>query len=523
MTTTDRQALSRSCDVVIVGGGVAGFYTAWRLLQENPDQSITVLESSQRLGGRLYSEKAPGFSSVCVEHGGMRYSRQHQLLSALVGYLKLPTAPYSSVLDGFNPIFLRGSRTSLKGLESGDDVPFLLPSYLKSHQPGSVIPEAVMAFLAKRNLEIGKDMSLLDILKSVDFDGRDFEDISFLDFLALICEDEMFEYYNSVHGYWVDTHKNVSAYELLSGFLPFVSDAETITLRDGMQALPCTLASLAIELGCQVEQGSSVRQITAEGDSLTVSGTRDQTSFMLRASRVVLTLPPNRLRELEGLEALAPALHASLSKVIEIPAIKTHFSYSTAWWSSMGIVGGEARTDLPLRQCLYMGSDAQREGKSTAAAPDAGPAMLLACYTDSDASDFWRRQPDAQSDPDDLAGPADPALRCGRSHRLKLMEQLSRLHGRELPAPIWSSSCDWTKQPSGVATHIWRVGANSAKTLPLIRHPNPSLPLYVCGEAFSQEQGWVNGALRSAEALLRGPFGLARPSWCPAGAPVDTL
>jgi hypothetical protein len=32
--------------------------------------------------------------------------------------------------------------------------------------------------------------------------------------------------------------------------------------------------------------------------------------------------------------------------------------------------------------------------------------------------------------------------------------------------------------------------------------------LYTCGEAYSDQQGWVNGALRSAELVLTGGFGL---------------
>jgi lysine 2-monooxygenase len=32
------------------------------------------------------------------------------------------------------------------------------------------------------------------------------------------------------------------------------------------------------------------------------------------------------------------------------------------------------------------------------------------------------------------------------------------------------------------------------------------LPVFVCGEAFSNQQGWAEGALQSAECLLRENF-----------------
>src|ERR671918_2626893 len=41
--------------VVVIGGGVAGLTTAYRLLQGDPELSVTVLEAADRPGGRLTS------------------------------------------------------------------------------------------------------------------------------------------------------------------------------------------------------------------------------------------------------------------------------------------------------------------------------------------------------------------------------------------------------------------------------------------------------------------------------------
>jgi hypothetical protein len=36
-----------------------------------------------------------------------------------------------------------------------------------------------------------------------------------------------------------------------------------------------------------------------------------------------------------------------------------------------------------------------------------------------------------------------------------------------------------------------------------MKRPFPKDNLFICGEAYSREQGWVEGALRSAEMVLR--------------------
>ena len=57
-------------DVVIVGGGVGGLYTAWRLMKST-DLTIAVLEASDRFGGRFHTVSMPG--GFPADLGAMRY------------------------------------------------------------------------------------------------------------------------------------------------------------------------------------------------------------------------------------------------------------------------------------------------------------------------------------------------------------------------------------------------------------------------------------------------------------------
>ena len=54
-------SITPDIDVAIVGGGVSGIYSGWRLLTADNKRKVTVFEGSDRIGGRLLSARPPGF------------------------------------------------------------------------------------------------------------------------------------------------------------------------------------------------------------------------------------------------------------------------------------------------------------------------------------------------------------------------------------------------------------------------------------------------------------------------------
>ena len=62
--------------------------------------------------------------------------------------------------------------------------------------------------------------------------------------------------------------------------------------------------------------------------------------------------------------------------------------------------------------------------------------------------------------------------------------------------------------PAGVTADFGAVMAR-------MRRPLLDESIYVCGEAYSNAQGWIEGALQTAEHVLEQEFKLARPDWLP--------
>ena len=48
--------LTKNTDILIVGAGVAGLYTAYRLLEQNSKKKVVILDRLNRTGGRLDSD-----------------------------------------------------------------------------------------------------------------------------------------------------------------------------------------------------------------------------------------------------------------------------------------------------------------------------------------------------------------------------------------------------------------------------------------------------------------------------------
>jgi len=81
-----------------------------------------------------------------------------------------------------------------------------------------------------------------------------------------------------------------------------------------------------------------------------------------------------------------------------------------------------------------------------------------------------------------------------------------------IPEPLEAAFFDWGDDPYGGAVHFWNPGYKSSEVLDAMIQPIDGVPCYICGEAYSTNQTWVEGAFQTAELVLR-KFGIQEPSW----------
>ena len=92
--------------------------------------------------------------------------------------------------------------------------------------------------------------------------------------------------------------------------------------------------------------------------------------------------------------------------------------------------------------------------------------------------------------------------------------QLAEMHDLDfVPSPYSAAYMDWGDDPYGGGWNSWNIGVQAESVSRAIVQPEAEEPVYICGEAYSHYQGWVEGALATAEDMLQNRFGVPSPSW----------
>jgi hypothetical protein len=151
--------------------------------------------------------------------------------------------------------------------------------------------------------------------------------------------------------------------------------------------------------------------------------------------------------------------------------------------------------------------------------------MLMASYDDGANIGYWDglrpRRHQAWQAGKEVAAPEDPYLgdapagsdpwsryRPSRPMVEEVNRQLGLIHGLSYRPDVRNAAFrDWGDDPFGGGWNSWNIGVRSPAVKQQIVQPYAGRPLHICGEAYSDAQGWVEGALQTADLMLA-KFGL---------------
>ncbi|MDQ3279930.1 MAG: FAD-dependent oxidoreductase [Acidobacteriota bacterium] len=536
-------------DIAIVGGGVSGAYSAWRLQQElGAEARIALFEYSNRIGGRLFTVTLPGLPNVKAEIGGMRYiPSQHPTVTNLINHLKLPTKNFPMGAPDpqgskCNLFYLRGKHLRLHELNDPDKVPYnmawsergLGPTNLQVQVMNNIYPNF-------------GNLSLCDQMKVKAF-GKPLWQFGFWDLMYRVLSNEGYQFMKDAGGYDANV-ANANAVTQLPA-TEYSDETKFLTLRDGYDQLPITLARQfcdemkgGIDPKERVRMNSRLAEIRIHDtgeyryelifeptitENYKTRLHEEGTQYTVRAKKVILAMPRRSLELIRSTFFDDPWLRANIPSVLIQSAFKLCLAYERPWWRSLGLTAGRSVTDLPIRQVYYFGTEAEQEG----GLPFLN-SLLMASYNDISTVPFWKGLELGKK----FEGYTPSCLERGVDKIVPDMEfqptdemvyiaskQVAQVHALpEIPQPYSAVYHSWNEDPYGGGWHEWKANYRLDQIMCRMRKPVEAEDIHIVGEAYSYGQGWVEGALDTAESTLQYFFGLKRPSWLPKSKEKDLM
>lgn len=527
--------LPSSADVVIVGAGVAGLYCAYRLLKEDPKRSVVLFDLLDRVGGRLDTDLVRirdldgKLIAVKDEEGGMRFNQSMTELLALLHELGMDgdIVPFGMGSDD-NYYHIRGRSFTVAESKRGRNAIWKELYHLHPNEQNKSPVEIITAVYHDLVVQNGHRVPAsptpefwqqfrLDFM----FQGIPLNEWGLWAlFRAFGLSEECIRMCADTIGFAGPTYSLVSAGEAYQILEDFPASPVFSSLRYGFGSLPRALQKAVESLGGSIFLGTPAVRVDRKERRLVTDVLRGKGKASITSARLILALPPTALQKLQ---AASPALNGeknpeaallakNLESVVPMRLSKVNLYYDQAWWRN-GVEGtlpqvkdGGSFTDLPLGAVYAF--DPLETGDL------AGPAPL-AIYSDFANTNFWETLqaigPKFTSPLQEEHDRARPQVMYPASQAIvaEATRQLRTLFGViAVPPPVLTSFRLWSGEHQfGYAYHQWARFANDRDVMKTLASPAPDV--FVCNEAFSDDQGWVNGSLRSANRVLGPYFGIA--------------
>lgn len=590
-------------DVAIIGAGMAGLYSAYRLNKKQPDTSFAIFERSERTGGRLdsdlvnfknpkynpndHSDNAePQYITVKEEQGGMRFlfDGMDDLMALFVELdLVDQIVPFPMNSGGKNRMYFRGTSFSAEEASSDDNS---LWSALYNLNPAeqNLNPKDIVTDVFNRILQENPQFDPFPESADKKSKGEAKKGPEFWQRFRNLCNWKgkplnqwtLWELFNDMgysnecitmlyrslgfNGTFLSKMNAGVAYQLLEDF---PADVRFRTFLDGFSTLPNKLVESIGEENIHLRSELSELDTLDDGSfKLTIARTNQngvvETDTVI-AKKVILALPRLALEKLfvrsnafnklkafdqEQGESDAQDLWTLLQSASNQPLLKINLYYEKPWWGRdisgrPSIEFGPNFADLPTgsvypfyavdeklaASLMYLERDENPQGKAKIEIDAASESKYekpaaLTIYCDYANINFWselqktageetfvnpRAKDILESVPSDMAPAADSIVKAATS----FFKDIFNTH--YVPEPILTSARIWEGNSStlsyeegnfGYGVHQWAVGYNDIDVTKQLAKPFKTADLFICGEAFSDYQGWVEGALRSADLVL---------------------
>ncbi|XP_067940887.1 achacin-like [Watersipora subatra] len=478
-------------DVIIVGGGISGLYSAWRL-SKLTELKIAVLEASPRFGGRFRTCVMPG--NFPADLGAMRFlPKEHHVLARLIKDLELPVEPMFAAEDLAKNACKDNFRNKrLNGIED------LIDLYSISDEDLKYFPPADQDI----SLETPPNGNVCEA--EVSETGQLAKDMVQTQYLSLARNVEVMHRGNVYYS----TSQTIAFLQLYRLGNKGDRNENFCCVSDGMEKLTDALvAELSKSSNVTLATNYFVSRIKEDNSDFTVYRDQPSNSTGMTAKKVILACS---LRGLELMSWDSPQnrttqLQALLGKVFRVPAFKVFLSYNTPWWEQEGLFASSVLTDRTITSVIAFGRKGKKEKYAT----------LLATFTLRHTDVFEGLNQPGYAKFTNTCGNVPAELVPSQLLVDYVQSQLAIVFGMaQVPAPVCAVAGDWSSGLIDCAHTRTKVGVDTYKLQWEALQPFRDTPLFIAGDVFpvctktAMYSGWSEAALLSSERILTSHFEL---------------
>ncbi len=511
--------------ILVVGGGVSGLYCAWELAKKG--YQVDLMEMApNRWGGRMETATMDGFEA---EYGPMRFEpglqpRFNHLVESLGIKLVSFTGPSAQKVDF--PIYdLKGDETrvpnanALLMLRRG--LLLIMGKTLRPDDPAGVEDH----------------QTWIDDLTESDYDGfrrtqtvpgRPSEYLWQTGLWNALAHARMSHQavmlIRDVGTFYHMIPDNLNAVEWTIWWLrAFKTVGAKLFTIDGGTSLITQKMLKEIDDTRRVKRRPScqVTAVRAQGAAARVSYTEEgQPKPDLNYRHVILAIPQAPLQVIASASgnAFPEQIRKDLDTVNGFPMVKVFFVTSDPWWDADTPPQTRANR-MPTREVHY--TFRERGGVKRG---------MVQIYTDRPATEYWKtyvageHHDCAELDANDalkhqfslwMAREVQEAQCKSQSDGLRLTAnaaaRFAGLSEQDIATQIENSVVtygirDWSRMPYGAANHSWKPGVKAREVMNRLKafalQNGSSTNVHICGEAYSDYSGFIEGALNTAQAVL---------------------
>ena len=446
-------------DVIIIGGGISGLYSAYQLNKINPSLKVLLLESYKIFGGRVYTYND---KYMTVDAGAGRFADSHSHLIKLIHELGLKNkvAPLTNNVvyapaDGTHSI-----QSSILDAPNNENAS-ILQTYIDP-----IYNSLLDIGLGTQN--IPSSGIITKVILASKFESRHYlQSKTFLQYASTILSKKEIQYIKDTFGYYSELiiMNAYDAIALMNQLGPmnafYMLKGGLSQIIDGMVDVIQKNANFKLYTGKKVVD---IKHVVGEmgGTGFNVIL---ENGIVYRGKKCICAIPRPALEKFDIFRPMEKMLtKIKCGSLCRIYSVFEPDEHGNVWFKKIP----KFTTNNNIRMFIPI---------------DEKKGIVMISYSDNYFAKYWKTLYDNEGI---------------RSVNKELQNEIYECLGIHIPMPKHTKLFYWN---CGVG--YWGIGANSNEISTQLIKPFDTMDLFVCGEHYSENnQQWMEGALHTSHLVI---------------------